>query len=148
MRIEGNYTIKTSRARVYAQLLNPEAISRAMPGCESLTPVGDNVYEMVLKMGIAAVKGTYKGRIELSGFTPPERYSMRVEGSGTPGVVNGGGDLRLEENGGNETQIFYSGDVEVSGKVAAVGSRLIGSVAKMVINKYFAEMAKQMEGQQ
>lgn len=147
MRIEGEYTLKAPRARVYERLLSPEAISRAMPGCESLTPVGDNVYEMVLKMGIAAVKGTYTGRIELSGFTPPERYSMRVEGSGTPGVVKGGGELRLEENG-SETQVFYSGDVEVSGKIAAVGYRLIGSVAKMVINKYFAEMAKQIEGQQ
>lgn len=147
MKIEGEYRLKGSRDRVYEQLLNPEAIQQAMPGCESLTPAGDNVYEMVIKMGIAAIKGTYKGTIQLSDFTPPESYSMRVEGSGTPGVVNGGGKLHLEENG-EETRVLYSGDVEVSGKVASVGYRLIGSVAKMVINKYFSEMAKQMERQQ
>ena len=41
-------------------------------------------------------------------------------------------------------KVFYSSDVQVSGKIAAVGNRFLGMTAKMLIAKFFKEMAKEV----
>jgi hypothetical protein len=147
MQIEGDLAIKAPREEVFRGMLDPECLAKAVPGCEKLTLQGDNEYVMTLKIGVAAIKGTYYGKVQIEDVVPPEAYRMTVEGSSAPGVVKGTGHIRLSEDG-NDTRVFYSGDVQVSGKIASVGNRFLGMIAKMLIGKFFDAMAKQIQERQ
>lgn len=142
MQIEGTYQFKYARQDIFRVMTDPEHLSKAVPGCEKLTQLGNNEYEMTVKIGVAAVKGTYSGKIQLDEIVAPEAYKMIVEGSASPGIVKGTGFIRLADDG-QGTKVSYSGDVQVSGKIAAVGNRFLGMIAKMMIGKFFDEMAKQ-----
>ena len=124
--------------------MNPEVLARAMPGCEKLEPKVDGSFSAELKVGVAAVKGAYRGRIEILDATPPEHFRMKVEGKGTGGFLKGEGTLTLTDSG-DETLISYSGDGQVGGVIASVGQRLILSAAKRIVNEFFEAFAQQLQ---
>lgn len=84
MKVEGSYTFDAPRDRVWTVLLDPEALKACVPGLESLTPTGENAYEANLKVGVAAIRGSYKGHIQLTDLVEPSNYKMLVEGKGAP----------------------------------------------------------------
>ena len=114
-----------------------------MPGCEKLDPQPDGSYHAQLKVGIAAAKGVYQGRIEILDAVPPERFRLKVDGQGSGGFLKGEAILTLAETEGTTT-IRYSGDAQVGGLIASVGQRLIQGAAKQVVNQFFEAFAKQI----
>jgi carbon monoxide dehydrogenase subunit G len=144
MHLDGSYTFKASRQRVWDTLQSPETISKCMPGCERFDEIGLDRYEATMKLGIGPIRGTYTGRIHLRDRTEPERYTMDVEGGGGPGHMKGSGLLTLEERDG-QTVVLYDGEAQVTGKVASVGQRLLGASAKQLINQFFKCMERKLE---
>jgi uncharacterized protein len=144
MHLDGSYTFKAGRDKVWQTLQSPETISQCMPGCQSFEPIGVDRYEATMRIGVGPIKGTYSGKIFLHERTEPESYRMDVEGGGGPGHMRGSGLLRLEERGG-ETVVTYDGEAHVSGKIASVGQRLLGVSAKQLINQFFKCMEKKLE---
>lgn len=145
MTLDGTRLFKAPRDRVWAAFTDPAVLSRATPGCERLDPVGPDEFEAALSVGVAAVKGVYQGRLAITDKQPPESYTLRVEGSGRPGFVKGEGRLTLtEEDGG--TLVSIRAEAQVGGLIAAVGQRLLGAAARMLMEQFFsaleAEIAK------
>ena len=145
MKIEGSYDLPAPRARVWQALLDPTQISKAIPGCEKLEASGSDEYKATLKVGVGAVKGTFEGKVRLSDKEPPTRYKMAVEGSGAPGFVRGEARMELSEVEGG-TRIAYSADVQIGGLIAGVGQRMLGGVAKMMVDQFFSNVAEQLQG--
>lgn len=143
MKIEGRTRIPAARAIVWERLLDPQALARSIPGCEKIEPNADGSYLAELKVGIAAVKGSYHSRIEILDQVPPEHYRMKVEGHGTGGFMKGEGTLTLSEEA-TETMINYSGEVQVGGVIASVGQRLILAAAKQIVNQFFQAFSNQV----
>jgi uncharacterized protein len=143
MKIEGAYKIPAPRPVVWQALMDPEVLAHSMYGCEKLEPNPDGSFHAELGVGIAAVKGKYRARIELLDLAPPERYRMKVQGQGMGGFMEGEGTLTLAEQGA-ETQVNYSGEVQVGGAVASVGQRLILAAARQIVNHFFGEFTKQV----
>lgn len=145
MTLDGTRLFKAPRDRVWVAFTDPAVLSRATPGCERLDPVGPDEFEATLSVGVAAVKGVYQGRLAITDKQPPESYTLRVEGSGRPGFVKGEGRLTLtEEDGGTLASI--RAEAQVGGLIAAVGQRLLGAAARMLMEQFFsaleAEIAK------
>ena len=146
MKMQGNHTLQAPRDQVWDFLMDPESIAKVMPGCERLEEVRPDTFEATLKLGIAAVQGTYIGSVQLLDKTPPSHYRMMVDGSGTPGFVKGEATIDLEEKDG-ETVLTYSADVQVGGLIANVGQRMISGVAKMIVNQSLKKLAEEIAQQ-
>jgi len=147
MKLEGKYTYKASQQVVWDLYNNIEALQKALPGCEKLEEREPNKYDALLKIGIAAVKGTYNGKFEVADHEPPRRYRLSGEGSGTPGFVKGDGIIEFSQDG-ESTTVSYKGDVQVGGLIAGVGQRLISGIAKMMIKEFFRKMKKELKSLQ
>ena len=139
MKIDGRYTFKAPRDKVWEIVLDPKIIAQCMPGCEGLTAIGPDYYEATMKIGIAAVKGTYKGKVTIKDKQPPAHYVLSAEGSGGPGFLQGDMAIDLEEQDG-QTLLKYSADAKVGGLIAGVGQRMLGGVAKMMVDQFFKKM--------
>ena len=146
MKLEGTYRIPAPREIVWQQLMNPQVLARAMPGCEKLERSPDGCFRAELKLGIASIKGTYQGRIEILDPLPPERYRIKVEGKGTGGFVNGEATITLADGAG-ETVVSYTGEAQVGGLIASVGQRLMLGAARQVVNQFFQAFAAQVQPQ-
>ncbi len=141
MKIEGTYMIAAPRETVWQHLLNPESLSKCLPGCEKLEPQPDGSFRAEMKVGIAAVKGSYHGRVEILDPVPPERFRMKVEGKGTGGFLNAEGTLTLLGTGA-ETLVGYSGEAQVGGVIASVGQRLVLGAARQIVQHFFQAFSK------
>jgi uncharacterized protein len=141
MKIEGSYDIPVPQEKVWAAFLDPGTLAQAIPGCEGLEEVGPGEYKAVMKVGVAAIKGTFEGRVKLMDLDPPNRYRMSVEGKGGPGFVRGEAAMSLTpiENG---TRVTYDADVQVGGLIASVGQRMLGGVSKMMLDQFFTRMTE------
>ncbi len=95
MKIAGEYLMAVSQERTFALLQNPEVLARAMPGCESLEPVGENEYAMRMKMVLASMSGLFQGKVRIADSNPPASFRLIVEGQGKIGFMKGEGLLTL-----------------------------------------------------
>ena len=141
MKIEGSNDIPAARERVWAAFLDPAVLARALPGCEGLEAIGTGEYKAKMKIGVAAIKGTFEGKVRLFDLEPPNRYKMALEGSGGPGFVRGLAGMELSDADGG-TRVTYSADVQVGGLIASVGQRMLGGVSKMMLDQFFTRMTE------
>jgi carbon monoxide dehydrogenase subunit G len=111
-----------------------------MPGCESLEKIGEDEYRMKMKMALASLSGSFDGKVRITNQSPPNSFTLVVEGSGKVGFMKGAGDLKFTPKDGG-TEVSYEGDVQVGGTIAAVGQRLIDGTAKMMIKRFFDKVA-------
>lgn len=139
MHLDGTYTFNAPRQAVWDTLLNPEIIAQCMPGRESFTQVGPDEYEIGIKVKVGPISGSASGRLKLADQQPPDSYRMEVAGGGAIGNATGSGTIKLRAEGA-KTVVAYDGELQVTGKVASVGQRLLGVVAKQMVNQFFKSM--------
>ena len=141
MKLEGAHDMPVPRQRVWEAFLDPEQLRQAIPGCEKLEAMGNDEYKATMKIGVAAVKGVFEGKVRLSDKKPPDSYRLAVEGSGGPGFIRGETLITLSDVDGG-TRVSYSADVQVGGLIASVGQRMLGGVSKMMADKFFGKMGE------
>ena len=140
MRLTGTYRIAAPRERVFGALTDPAVLQRCIEGAEKLVRTADDEYDVHLKIGVGAVKGTYVGKALLTDKNPPESFTLRVEGKGGPGFVRGAAQIRLEERDG-QTDVVCDADGQVGGLLAAVGSRLVEATGRKLMDRFFERLA-------
>ena len=145
MKIEGTYTFQAPREKVWAALLDPKIIAQCVPGCDGLKEVGPDQYEATMKVGIASVQGAYKGKIRIKDKRAPEHYVLRGEGAGGPGFMQGDVVIDLEEENG-KTILKYSAEPKIGGLIAGLGQRMVGGVAKMMVEQFFKKVESLIAG--
>ena len=144
MEISGDHRFKAPPGMVWEAMLDPVSLKASMPGCEAMTATGEDAYAITIKVGIAAISGTYSGTVKVADRVEGESYRLVVSGSGKPGSVQGSAAMVLSEDG-NGTLVRYTGDVRAQGAIARLGSRLIGGAAKLMIGQFFKGMENEIE---
>ena len=86
------------------------------------------------------MNATFSGAVKLSNIKKNESYTLSGEGQSSVGFANGSANVKLlEENG--ITLLSYEVDVNVGGKIAQLGSRLIDGVAKKMSDYFFGRFS-------
>jgi len=135
MKIEGEYTFDGPREDVWKLVRDPEVLASCLPGTQSLRLVGENEYEGEINIHIGPIAGVFSGRLLVSKEVPPESCTLTVEGKGKPGFVNGTGNVRLLDQGDSKTLMKYAGEVQIGGRLAGIGQRMIDTVSKSMIRQ-------------
>jgi hypothetical protein len=141
VQVAGQHTVNAPAAKVFASLTDPAILQQAIPGCERLEKTGEDEYNAHLKLGLAAIKGSYIGKVRLSDRQPPRAFTMHMEGKGGPGFVKGTTAIELKEQGAS-TEIHYRSDTQVGGLIAAVGSRLLEAAGKKLAGEFFTRFGE------
>jgi carbon monoxide dehydrogenase subunit G len=136
MQLSGEFTFTAGPERIYALMLNPDTLMACLPGCERLESVGEDEYVATMTIGVAMIKGKYEGRVKISDKTEPSSFRMLIEGKGPQGQVTGDGLIEIAATG-DGTLVKWSGDPQVRGMLARIGSRVIQPAAKMIVGQFF-----------
>ena len=148
MRLDGTYTFPASRQIVWDTLLDPEALRACIPGVETFERIGDDEYQATMKIGVAAIKGSYTSKIRVFDQQAPTHYKLAIDAHGVTGTVRGEATIDLNEDGPDSTTIAWGGDAQVGGTVASVGQRMLGGVAKMTVGQLWKAMEGQIKARQ
>ena len=145
MNIKTDHVFQVPRQQLWDLLLDAKRLANCIPGCEKMQEDGPDQYTAILKVGVASVKGTYTGRVELRDKQPPSHYKLAVEGKAAPGYVRGLAAMDLAEQGPRETRLTVNGDVEVGGLIASVGQRFLSGIAVQMAKLFFKNIEKELE---
>jgi carbon monoxide dehydrogenase subunit G len=137
MELSGEHRFSAPRERVWALLLDPSILQQCLPGAEDLVEVGPEEYEARMKIGVAAIRGTYQGKVRIYDKDEPNSYRMAVEGKGPAGQISGDALMRLEADGDGAI-VHWSGNANVRGTLARVGGRVMQPAAKMIVGQFFS----------
>lgn len=147
MIVDGEHVFPGPREVVWELLQDPEVLSKAMPGAAKLALVGDGAYEGSIRVGVGPVTAAeWKLSVTLEDRVAPEHYVMQVDSKGPIGFTRGSAAVELSEaDGGGATRMRYHADLQVGGKVAGVGQRLIDQVAKMMTQRGLNALGGELE---
>ena len=151
MELSGEQHIPTSRERVWQALNDPDVLQRCIPGAETLSKLADDVFEATVAIKVGPVRTRFSGKVTLSDLDPPNGYTISGEGSGgsggSVGFAKGSANVSLTEAGPEATDLSYVCDVQIGGKLAQIGSRMISGTANKMAGDFFASFAEAVSEQ-
>ncbi len=127
---------------LWAYLLDPETLAKVVPGCKSLEVTGENAYRGEVALGVGVVKGVFTATVKLSDLEPPRFLRLSGGAAGPLGASEGEGALALEPVGA-ETIVRYRYGVDLSGRVASVGGRMLDGAARALIRQFLERLVAQ-----
>jgi len=136
----GEVRIGAAPEAVFKVLTDPEVLARILPGCRGLTPAGENRYRAEVTVAVALVRARYGAEVTFSDLDPPRSLRLSGFGESTLGAARGTGTIRLAPEGSG-TRLAYDYRSEVTGKVAAVGARMLEGASKLVLAQLFERLA-------
>jgi carbon monoxide dehydrogenase subunit G len=144
MTLTGKHALGASQETAYRLLLDPATLQACLPGCERLNQVAADRFEAVMKLGIAGLRGTFSGKVTIKDQVPPEAFTLALEARGPTGLVKAEGRIVLRAAGPTRCEVDWTGDVRVTGVMAAVGPRIIGGAATMMAGQFFDALERRL----
>ena len=145
MQLSDVKTIKASPETVWAAILNPDVLMQCVPGCQSMTGSVEEGFEATVKQKIGPVSATFTGVVKLSDIDPGRAVTISGEGKGgAAGYAKGGAKVTLLPVP-EGTELSYTVEASVGGKIAQLGSRLIDGFAKKMADEFFTRFQDALE---
>ncbi len=146
MRVNGSHVLHAPRQQVWEALQDPAVLVRTIPGCQALEETGEGTYTARVHAGIASIKGTYDGAVEMADLDPPNSYTLRAKGSGGPGTIDAAATVSLADDG-DGTRVEYDAEAVIGGAIAGVGQRVVVGVAKRNADAFFGAVDRYLAGE-
>ncbi len=140
MKLTGSYNLNVKKEIVWQALNDPNILKQCIPGCETFDKESDTVFNAAATNQIGPMNATFSGTITLSNIQENQSYTISGEGQSSVGFANGSAEIKLIEKNGSTT-LTYVVDINVGGKIAQLGSRLIDGVAKKMSDYFFGRFA-------
>ena len=140
MKLTGSYKLNVDKKIVWQALNDPNILKQCIPGCVSFEKESDTIYTVTATNQIGPMNATFSGTVTLSNIQKNQSYTINGEGQSSVGFANGSANVRLTENN-ESTTLIYEVNVNVGGKIAQLGSRLIDGVAKKMSDYFFGRFA-------
>jgi len=136
MELTGAFTVDRPRDEVWDALNDVDTLRDAIPGCQTLEAEGDG-YDATIQLKIGPVKARFSGRVTIAEAVPGQKLGLTGEGSGgIAGFAKGGATVLLNDKG-HGTEVSYTAEVAIGGKLAQLGSRLVTSTSKKLATQFF-----------
>ncbi|MDA9676739.1 carbon monoxide dehydrogenase subunit G [bacterium] len=140
MKLLGTYKLNINKEEVWKSLNDANILKQCIPGCEVFEKESDTVFNAKATNQIGPMNASFSGKINLTNIKENESYTLSGEGQSSVGFANGSADISLSEENGT-TILKYAVQVNVGGKIAQLGSRLIDGVAKKMADYFFGRFA-------
>ncbi|MFQ5942268.1 MAG: CoxG family protein [Anaerolineales bacterium] len=138
MKLEGEVTIQADRQKVWDFLTDPEVVSQCAPGLESMTIIEPGKqFEATAAIGFGTVKVRFSNVINWVEMDAPNFAKMAAHGTAPGSAADVTGEMKLEDAVDGGTLMAWSADVMVSGTIASLASRMMGSASKKIAKSFF-----------
>jgi 2-furoyl-CoA dehydrogenase large subunit len=150
LKAQGEVKFNVGPEEIFNVLLSRARLQKVIPGCESITETvipGGLRFDCIAVVRIGVAKAKFNAVINLTNIDRPSSFLLGGEGRGPLGMALGIGEVSLRSEAGM-TVLKYDYQAQVSGKLAAIGSRLLEGAIRLVLDQLFRALAKEAGAKQ
>jgi carbon monoxide dehydrogenase subunit G len=144
MQIAGKYLLHAAPPKVWAILMDPDALAKIVPGISRLEKTGDHTFKSILDIKLGPVSGSFTGNLQLDDLQEPNAFTLKAQQNSKIGNANAAVKITLSPAGAGDTEIVFDGDVKMSGMLASLGQRVMGGVSNTLTKHFFSNLEKEL----
>ena len=137
--LDRTYPLDVPADAAWELLRDVRQVAGCMPGAAIIEQTGENTYLGEMRLKVGPVTSSFKGDIEVLGVDA-ERKEMRMSGTGgdTKGSSSATMTLtaRIEDKGPDRCELVGSTRIELKGKLASFGGRMLESVSDRMLEQF------------
>ncbi len=146
MLLKGDVTIKAPRKKVWDFLTDPNQIGQCVPGVEKIETIEElKKYRGIVSVGLGSVKARFSGDVEILELDEPNRAKLKAHGTATGSAADAISEMSLSDGPDNSTVVNWTADINVSGQLASLVSRLMVPVSQKLAGVFYNEVRKRIE---
>ncbi|HWD14489.1 carbon monoxide dehydrogenase subunit G [Pseudochrobactrum sp. sp1633] len=143
MDLTGEERIQAPRQAVWDAMNDVDVLKPCIPGCETLERLSETDIQAAILVNLSLIKIRFHGLLILSNLNPPFSYTISGEGQGSlAGFAAGSADVELIEESPDVTILRYTINGDAGGKIAQLGTKLLGNAARKIADRFFANIGE------
>lgn len=138
MHIDSTFSVVAPISQVWDTLMDFERVAGCLPGARILNKLSDDAYQVGMTVKLGPVTMQYKGLLNVIERNAPEHRAVlggKAQETRGQGTAEATVTLVLAEDGA-ATRGSVSADLALSGKAAAMGKGVIGSVTEQMMSLF------------
>lgn len=147
IQIEETFEIAVPVDVVWRFLLDPHHVVTCMPGAELEQVIDDRTFDGAVKIKLGAITTRYRGRVQITeADDQAHRVCMLAQARET-----GGGTVKavitseLRALASDQTEVVISAQVDLTGRVMQIGSRMIEGVSSQLFGQFVTRTRQSLE---
>lgn len=143
MKIEESFVVAAPMDKVWKFITDPERVGPCIPGCQGIQITGPDSYKAAIKVGIGPIKATFNVDVQVTEERPPTYAATvtRGEEGSRASTVSATSSLELKPVDEHSTEIRYSSEVSVVGRLGKFGLGIMKKIAASM-GEQFAEAVR------
>ena len=146
MELQGSVSIPAPVERVWQALNDPDTLRRCIPGCEEVRQISPEEMHARVMLKLGPVRANFVGKVLLTDVRPLQGCTLNFEGSGgSAGFARGSSVIVLTPTDAG-TDLTYTAQASVAGKLGQIGGRLMDASARQLSNRFFEAFKADISG--
>jgi len=147
VKIEEAFIIAAPRANVWRCITDPELMGPCIPGCESIKVTGPTTYIADIQVKVGPIKAKFSLDVEVIEQVEPDYIISRTRGQegSRASMVSAESMLRLSDAESGGTEVYYSSEVAITGRLGKYGHGMMKKIAKKLGNKFADDFRERVE---
>ena len=145
MQLTGKHVVNAVPSTIWKMLMDTETLAKVVPGISKLEKTGDNTFKSILEIKLGPVNSSFTGNLEMKEITDQKGFTLKVLQNSKIGNANAAIKIDLLPVDDKKTEVAFDGDVKLSGLLAGMGQRVMGSVSNTLTKQFFANLEKELE---
>ena len=141
---QGSKSVNMNYELVWDNILSPETLIKVLPGSKDIQIKEPNLYTGEININFGPITGKYDFLVQLTDLVKPISFKLKGSATGSLGTATGEGKITLKKTEQSRTILDCYYEVEVSGKIAAIGNRFLNVAAKIILNQVLDQLTKEV----
>lgn len=137
MEFEGEFSVTSSPSETWDFLLDPDDLGSCIPNCQSVEVIDDTHYTAEIGISVSYISATFDTNVEIVEQEEEEYLKVHMTGNAEEGDsrMEATGEMEMEPREDGGTDVDYHVEMDVTGRVMNMGSRIVKSVGQRQTNK-------------
>lgn len=137
---DGEFELDLPPSALWDYFTDPDVLAECAPGVESMETVGPGQIEAVVGVKVGSVNPTFDVDVTVVEADYPSRLEMKAVGNASRNAFEGVATMTLKETEDGGTRSEWAATADVSGHIASLGGRALGSVTKRLVNNFYSDI--------
>ena len=148
MILDQHVTVNAPVEKVWAFLMDIPAVSRCVPGVESVERIDDDTYLGSLKVKVGPIGVTLSGKVsivERDRAALRSRMNVQAAEKRLNSAVSAHATMTLVERSATETEVNIHTESSILGKLGEFGQAVMRKKADQIVGEFARNMARELD---